>query len=90
MAWSSDSGNYFEEVAAPAAYEVDATCTFGFITTGMVFICDGANGCYLSFDGTNDHARLANGETVTFDKRRAEEVWLRQNGGACTLRVMAW
>jgi hypothetical protein len=76
-------------VTAAAAFPATADVTLPF--TPEIYVLKVTVGTAdISFDGTNSHLTLATGDTLISLPLRFNRMWVRQNGGAATLRWSAF
>lgn len=61
---------------------------FGFNSLCITLFCDGTQAIEVSFDGTNKHGELRQGEKIAQDYRRQASIWMRGAGAA--YRLMAY
>jgi len=62
-----------------------------FVSTTVLITNDSTNTVEVSFDGVNVHGHVLGNETLTMDKRREQEIWLRSAAPALdNFRLWAW
>lgn len=61
-----------------------------FLSTGMIFICDGTGDLQFSYDGVRVDGYVAAGEQITFDFKKKRQVYLRGAGATPDYRFWAW
>lgn len=76
-------------VASGASYPTVADVVLTFEPDQIILKAD--SGTFLfSFDGVNDHGKLASTEGFITIATKRKQIWLKQSGGASTARVMAF
>jgi len=75
--------------AAPLEFK-DPNMETLFTSHSIMISNDGAANLLFSFDGVNDHGRVAAGEALQQDFRRERRIWVRTDGAAIPARIWAW
>ncbi len=84
--------DFYDEVAITAVYtQVDFVSAVGedFVSSGQIISNIGVQSLEFSYDGTNLHGALEKGESITFDDRHRQSVFVRSASGT-TVRIWAW
>lgn len=86
---------FLQGVTTQDPYEkIDFVNSLGnrFVTGGIVIVCDSANLLDFSFDGVNLHGTLSQNESVSFDNRNRECIFVKPNssGNNASYRIWAW
>jgi len=82
---SADSGT----VAAPANFAAAPDVSLGFEPDTYVLKAT-AGTADISFDGVNVHLTLSSGDVILAIPTKRKKLWVKQNGGAASLRWSAF
>lgn len=75
-------------ITAPASFTVNPDVSLEFEPDSLVLKVT-AGTADISFDGTNVHLTLASTDSVIVLPKKSKKLWVKQNGGAATLRWSA-
>jgi hypothetical protein len=75
-------------VVAPATFDVAPNVLLDFEPDSLVLKTT-AGTADISFDGVNVHLTLAIADSIVVVPSKRKKLWVRQNGGAATLRWSA-
>lgn len=75
-------------VVAPATFDVAPNVSLEFEPDSLVLKAT-AGTADISFDGTNVHLTLATADSIVVVPSKRKKLWVKQNGGAATLRWSA-
>ncbi len=75
-------------IAAPATFDAAPNVSLEFEPDSLVLKAT-VGTADISFDGTNVHLTLASTDSVVVVPKKSKKMWVKQNGGAATLRWSA-
>lgn len=92
---------FFDGTITPTTYDPAAPLEFidnntdpdlqtPFVSHSIMVSNDGGGDLFFSFDGVNDHGRVALNEALQQDFRRVRRIWLRAATAPVPARLWAW
>jgi len=81
------TGTAFSNTHIDFVDDIDST---KFVSISIIITNDSLNTLQISFDGTGVHGDILGSETLTMDRRREQEIWIRSVAGGDAFRFWAW